>query len=535
MLTVIRVRQIKINVKEDNKDLLKEKILKKLNIKNNQLIDFYITKRSIDARDKNNICYVYEVNANVDDEDLVLSKIKKNDVVKIEEEKYTPPTMGKRVLDKRPVIVGSGPSGLFCALLLAENGFKPLVIERGEKIEERVKSVENFWNNNILNPDSNVCFGEGGAGTFSDGKLNTLNTDSEGRIRKVYETFVENGADSDILYDSKPHIGTDVLRKVIVNIRKKIISLGGEFLFNTCLTDINIQYNSIDSIIVNNKKEIDTNILVLGLGHSARDTINMLYKKGINMEVKPFAVGVRIQHSQDMINKSQYGDYSSYLPAASYKLTYTSKNNRGVYSFCMCPGGYVVNSSCEEDHLIINGMSNHSRDSGNANSAIVVTVGPDDFGTNPMSAIEYQRILEAKAYNAGKGKIPTQLFGDYLNNVKSNHFGTIKPIFKGNYSFVNLNEIFPNYINESLKEAINYFDTKIKGFASEDAILSAVESRTSSAIRMVRDDDFECNVFGIYPIGEGAGYSGGITTSCVDGIKAAEKIIAKYSNKSLND
>ena len=528
---MIKVRQIKIDVREDNTSNLKNKVLKKLRTDDNHLKELKIIKKSIDARDKNNVYYVYEVNVVLDNEDIVL-KNKSNDIDKTIEEEYKNPAHGEEELNKRPIIVGSGPAGLFCALLLAENGYKPLIIERGEQVEDRVKSTEKFWNENILNPNSNVCFGEGGAGTFSDGKLNTLVKDSSCYIKKVYKTFVECGSNEDILYVNKPHIGTDVLRKVIVNLRNKIISLGGEFMFNTKLTDINFD-NKLKSIIINDKEEISTELLIIALGHSAKDTIKMLYGHGIEMKSKPFAVGVRIQHRQDMINYNQYGEFSNYLPAASYKLTYTTSNNRGVYSFCMCPGGYVVNSSSEDNYLLVNGMSNRDRDSENANSAIVVTVVPDDFGDDPMKALDFQANLESLAYQKGNGKIPTQLLKDYKNNVVSNHFGLIKPLFKGDYSFANLNEIFPNYINESLKEAIDYFDKKIKGFAQDDAILSAVESRTSSAIRIVRDENFETKIKGIYPIGEGSGYSGGITTSAIDGIKVAEKIINKYSNKTL--
>ena len=531
---MIKVRQIKIDVKEDSDKLLKEKLLKKLNIENKHLIDYKIVKKSIDARDKSRVYYVYELNVNLDNEDIVLKK-NNSDICKTIEEKYESPISGSEELVERPIIVGSGPSGLFAALLLAENGYKPIVIERGEQIEERVKSVETFWEKNILNKNSNVCFGEGGAGTFSDGKLNTLVGDSKCRIRKVFESFVECGAPSDILYINKPHIGTNILRSIIVNLRNKIIDLGGEFLFNTTLTDIKYNDNKIESIVVNDNKEIKTSILILALGHSAKDTITMLYNHGIKMSSKPFAVGIRIQHSQDMINESQYGEYANYLPAASYKLTYTTSKNRGVYSFCMCPGGYVVNSTCEEEHLIINGMSNHERNSGNSNSAIVVTVDEKDFGNNPLDALEYQRQLESVAYEECAGKIPTQLLKDYFDNKASEKLGSIKPMFKGEYSLTNINNLLPDYINEALKEAIKDFDKKIKGFACHDAIISCVESRTSSAIRIERDENFETNIKGIYPIGEGAGYSGGITTSAVDGIKIAERIIERYTNKSIKD
>lgn len=527
---MIRVRQIKINVREDSFEELKNKVVKKLGINSNELIDLKIYKKSIDARDKSNVLYNYEVNVSLTNEDYVLKRNKSNDILKSEEVIYKAPIIGNDKLDNRPIIVGSGPSGLFAALLLAENGYNPLIIERGERIEERVKTVNEFWETGKLKLNSNVSFGEGGAGTFSDGKLNTLISDKNGRIKKVFDTFIDCGADPEIGYLNKPHIGTDVLRTVIVNLRKRIEQLGGKFLFNTTFTNIIVDNNKIKYIEVNNNEQIPCDVLILAIGHSARDTIKMLYDNNIRMEGKPFAVGLRIQHKQMDINKSLYGDYYKDLPAASYKLTYKSSNGRGVYSFCMCPGGYVVNSSSEENHLIVNGMSNHDRDSENANSALVVTVGPSDFGNNPLDGLEYQRQLEKLAYQKGNGNIPVELLKDYMDNKTSSNFNRINPVFKGNYTFANLNEILPSYVNESLKEAIVDFDKHIKGFNDPDAILAGVESRTSSAVRIDRDENCVSNIQGIYPIGEGAGYSGGITSSAIDGIKTAEKIIERYSN-----
>ena len=526
---MIRVRQIKVDIRKDSFDYLKKKIIDKLRIHEHELEKLIIVKKSIDARDKNNILYVYEVNVILKNEKKVIKKNLK-DIEVINEINYSIKTMGIEKLKNRPIIVGSGPCGLFATLILAEKGYFPLLLERGERVEERKKSVEKFWNDGILNKESNVAFGEGGAGTFSDGKLNTLINDKEARIKKIFDTFIECGANSEISISNKPHIGTDVLEKVIINLRNKIINLGGEIRYNTCLTDIGVEDNKISSIIVNNNEKIECDCLILAIGHSAKDTIKMLYDKGLKMDSKSFAVGVRVQHKQDLINKSQYGEFSSILPPASYKLTF-NKDNRGVYSFCMCPGGYVVNSSVEDDHLIINGMSYNKRDSENANSAIVVTVSKEDFGFAPLDGLEFQRKLENLAYIKGKGKIPVQLYGDFKQNVISTKFGKVKPLFKGDYSFANLNEIFPVYINEYLKEGIEYFGTKIKGFNSFDVILAGVESRTSSAVKIERNDNFVSNILGIYPSGEGAGYSGGIITSALDGIKVAEKIIEKYSNK----
>ena len=525
---MIRVRQIRIDVEKDSIDNLKNKIINKLKINYDELKNIEVVKKSIDARDKNNVLYIYEVNVTLKNEDKVLKK-KIKDVEHIEKLKYITKNVGTQKLNYRPVIIGSGPSGLFAALILAESGFKPIIFERGEKVEDRINTVEKFWNEGILNKESNVAFGEGGAGTFSDGKLNTLVNDKESRIKKIFDTFIECGADSEIAISNKPHIGTDVLRNVIINLRNKIINLGGEIRYNSCLTDINIKDNKIESIIINNNDLIKCDVVILAIGHSAGDTIKMLYNKGFEMEPKSFAVGVRVQHKQDLINKSQYGNFSSILPPASYKLTYNTKE-RGIYTFCMCPGGFVVNSSIEDNHMIINGMSYNKRDSENANSAVVVSVSSKDFGDKPLDGLEFQRKLESIAFKIGNGKIPIQLYGDYKNNIVSTKFGEIKPLIKGNYCFANLNEIFPSYVNEALKDGIDNFGTKIKCFNNNDVILAGVESRTSSAIRIKRDDDYISNVLGVYPSGEGAGYSGGIITSALDGIKVAEKIIEKYSN-----
>ena len=516
---MIRVRQVKMHIDSNN---LLNKIASKLNVKENNIKNYKIIKESIDARDKNNLFYIYEVDVELSDE----SKIKlNNDILKVEEKEYKINIDGTSKLNNRPIIVGSGPAGLFCAYYLSKLGYKPIVIERGEDVDSRTKKIEEFWKNNKLDINSNVQFGEGGAGTFSDGKLNTLVKDKEGRKNEVLKIFVENGAPKEILYKNKPHIGTDILRTVIKNMRNKIIEMGGEYRFNTTLTDINIENNKIKSIIVNNNEEINTDILVLAIGHSARDTFKMLYDKKIKMSPKPFAIGIRIMHPQEMINLNQYG--TNKLGSADYKLTYKSSNNRGVYSFCMCPGGYVVNASSEEGRLAINGMSYNDRNSGVANSAIVVTISPDDYGDNPLDGIEFQRELEEKTYNIGNGNIPVQLYKDYKDNKISDKF-IFDPCIKGNYSFSNLNDIFPDYINESLKEAIENFNHIIKGFNRDDAVMAAIESRTSSPVRIERNELFESSVKGIYPIGEGAGYAGGITTSAIDGLKVVEMIASKF-------
>lgn len=523
---MLRLRQIKLNINHQEIDL-KNKIVQKLKIKESELISYKISKQSIDARDKNHLTYVYEIDAKLKDENKILKKHIK-DVTKSPDETYHSPKPGNKPLKNQIIIVGTGPAGLFAGYMLAKNGYKPLLIERGEDIDSRVKSVEKFWKTNKLNPNSNVGFGAGGAGTFSDGKLNTLTKDKFNRGKEVLRTFVKHGAPKDILYLNKPHIGTDLLRNVIKNMLNEITNMQGKIRYQTCLTNIITKDNKLTAIEVNNNEIIPCETLILAPGHSSRDTFEMLLKQGLNITPKPFAIGVRIQHPQTLINKSQYGSNNLPLPPASYKLTYQTSKKRGVYSFCMCPGGFVVNASTENNMLAINGMSNHKRDSENANSAIIVTISPNDFGTNPLDGIKFQRELEKKAYILGHGKIPSQLFNDFVHNKPSIEFKSVKPIFKGDYQLTNLRTIFPQYISEALIEGIQNFDKKIKGFASDDAILSAIESRTSSPVKILRDENFISNIQGIYPCGEGAGYAGGIMTSAIDGIKVSEAIITTY-------
>ena len=523
---MIRVRQIKVDVRKDSYDELVSSLVRKLNINNSDIIDVNIVKRSIDARHKDNVYFIYEVNVSLRNE----SKIKLGgDILKSINDKYSFEPSGYDYLNNRPIIVGSGPCGLFCAYELALYGYNPLVLERGEDMDSRVKTVLDFWNNNNFKTNSNVQFGEGGAGTFSDGKLSTQIKDKNNRIKEVLDVFISNGAPIEIGYDFMPHIGTDKLRDVVKNMRNKIISLGGEFRYNSCLTDINVSDNKVVSVVVNGSEVIPCDVLVLAIGHSARDTFRMLHSKGIDMCNKPFAVGLRVMHPQDMISYNQYGEFYKYLRPASYKLTYNS-NGRGVYSFCMCPGGYVVNASSEEGRLVVNGMSNHERESGIANSAIVVTVNESDYGNDLFDGVRFQEKLEECAYRIGNGFIPVQRYGDYVNNVKSNNFGKILPMIKGKYTFSNLNLLFDSSINSSIRDAFNYFNTKIKGFNDNDTILAGVESRTSSPIKIIRNDNYESNVFGIYPAGEGAGYAGGIVSAAVDGIKVFESIASKYKN-----
>lgn len=525
---MIRVRQVKVPIDIDDTEINRF-VAKKLNINEKEIKQLIIKKKSIDARKKESIYYSYEVDIDIKDEERLLKKLKSTDILKAPIEEYKFICSGTEKINNRPVVVGSGPAGLFCAYMLAINGFRPIIIERGESIDDRVKTVEDFWKTGKLNKNSNVQFGEGGAGTFSDGKLNTSIKDLDYTQKKVLDIFVEAGAPKEITYINKPHIGTDLLRGVVKNIRNKIIESGGTFKYNSCLTDIKYENNKVKEIIINNEEIIKTDILVLAIGHSARDTFRMLKDKQIKMIPKPFAIGVRIQHNQDMINESQYGKLNKdKLPVADYKLTYRTEKGRGVYSFCMCPGGFVVNASSEENRLAINGMSNHKRDTKNANSAIVVTVSPEDFGNDIMSGVEFQEKLEEVTYRKGNGKIPVQLYGDFKENKISDQFKEIEPIFKGEYNFANLQEILPEFITEALIEGIDNFNKKIKGFANENAILAAIESRTSSPIRIERNQEGESSIKGIYPCGEGAGYAGGITSAAMDGIKIAQKIAEKY-------
>lgn len=526
---MLRVRQIKIPLEQDNITSLKKALTHILKIDKNEIQSLNIIKKSLDARRKDNVHYVYEVDVSLERETQILRKTKSKDILLAPDEAYSFEISGTFPLLERPVIVGSGPAGLFCAYVLAENNYKPIIIERGASVDERVEVIETFWKTGKLNPNTNVQFGEGGAGTFSDGKLNTLVKDHANRCKKVFDIFVENGAPSEIKYLSHPHIGTDILRTVIKNIRNKIISMGGEFHYHTCLTDLVIKENKLQGIVVNNQETIPCNSLILAIGHSARDTFEMLNKYNFQMQPKSFAVGIRIEHPQALINEAQYGkDLAKKLPPANYKLTYTTSKNRGVYSFCMCPGGFVVNASSEEGLLAINGMSNYKRDEINANSALVVTVNPNDFGSDALSGLEFQRKLEKLAYRKGNSHIPIQLYKDFKENKISTKLGTIKPNMKGTYCLSNINEILPEYITEALKEAIPAFDKKIKGYAMDDAILSAVESRTSSPVRIPRDEFGQSNIKGVFPCGEGSGYAGGITTAAMDGLKVAEFIAKIY-------
>lgn len=528
---MLHINQLKLPIEHSEQDLA-QKICKTLRIQPEQMISYQICKKSIDARKKQELSFVYAVDAAVLHEEKFLGRNKNPNINRASVKQYLFPNPGEEKLTNRPVIIGSGPAGLFCAYELALHGYCPIVLERGMDVERRTREVERFWQDGNLNTKTNVQFGEGGAGTFSDGKLNTLVKDVAGRSREVLKTFVDMGADAEILYINKPHIGTDVLKNVVRNIRKETERLGGTYYFEHQLTDIETENGRIKSITVNDARKIETEVLVLAIGHSARDTFELLLDRDIAMEAKAFAVGMRVEHPQAMIDTSQYnGNSHSLLPAASYKLTANLANGRGVYSFCMCPGGYVVNASSEEGHLAVNGMSYHARDGQNANSAIIVSVNPSDFGAEgPLAGVVFQRELEQKAFELGGGKIPQQLYGDFKANRVSTSYGDFSSETKGSTAFANLRELFSKEIAESFIEGMEAFPRYIRDYNREDAILSGVESRTSSPVRIPRDDNFESNIAGIYPCGEGAGYAGGIMSAAMDGMKIAEAIAAKYTN-----
>lgn len=529
---MLRIQQLKIKLNHTKEDL-KAQAAKFLGIREEEIKELRPVRRSLDARKKEDLHYSYICEVELVHpamENKLLKRCKPQVLVRAEKISYHYHGTGIMPLAHRPVIIGAGPAGLFCAYRLAMDGYAPLLLEQGGDVAERTAKVEKFWTEGVLDPATNVQFGEGGAGTFSDGKLNTMVKETSGRIRYMLETFVKFGAPEEICYLNKPHIGTDCLREVIVNLRKEILRLGGEVRFHAKVTDFLIEKNHICGVRLG-EEFLPCEVVVLAIGHSARDTFSMLKAHKIPMEKKAFAVGVRIEHRQEMINRAQYKDAAGLLPAADYKLTHTAGNGRGVYSFCMCPGGFVVNASSEEGCLTVNGMSNHARNEENANSALIVTVTPEDFGGDTgdvLAGVEFQRRLERAAYRAGNGKIPVQLYGDLRNHRPSVTIGGIRPNTKGAYQLTSLEECLPEFVTESLLECIPAFDRKIPGFSNEEAVLLGVEARTSSPVRILRGDGFMSEIAGLYPCGEGAGYAGGITSAAVDGIRVYEKIADSY-------
>ncbi len=521
---MIKVDEISLPIGFTEKEI-KENCAKKLKISSKNIKNIEIIKLSLDARRKNNIKYIASVAIEIDEK--LQSKFKhiefKIDRAGLEYKQKT--------IEKSPIIVGFGPSGMFSGLALARMGLKPIIIEQGKPVDERIKDVEKFWKEGKLNRFSNVQFGEGGAGTFSDGKLNS-NT-SNNFTRKVINELYNMGGPKEILYTAKPHIGSDNLQKIVKNIREEIIKLGGKVLFSCKMTEISVKNNKLSEIIVlnlcnNEKFTLSTNHLLLCLGHSARDTFKMLFTHNILIKQKPFAIGVRIEQSQKKINDAQYGkNYDKRLPNADYKLVVHLPNNRNVFSFCMCPGGHVVASSSAEEEIVTNGMSFYARDGKNANAALLVNVTTDDFGSNhPLAGIEFQSKYEKLAFNLGGGNFvaPAQSVGSFLKGKRINEIKTLSTTYRPDIKITDISKCLPSFVTESLKVALPLLDNKLKGFASEENILIAIESRSSCPITIVRDENFQSSIKGIFPVGEGAGYAGGIITSAQDGIKVSEAI-----------
>ena len=540
---MIQIRQLKLMPGHSDRELT-EKAARVLRIRPEEIASLRVVRQSIDARKKPEIRLIYTVDVKLvgaREEKVLLSCRKNPDVGPAPEVRYRFPEPGKEVLAERPIIIGTGPAGLFCGYLLAKAGYRPLLLERGEDVESRTRRVEEFWKTGVLAPDSNVQFGEGGAGTFSDGKLNTLVKDKDGRNAEVLKIFVENGAPEEIRYESRPHVGTDVLSRVVKHMRERIHSWGGEVRFSTRVTELVMEGGRVRGVVCESGERIDAGAVVLAIGHSARDTFAMLEKKGIPMEAKSFAVGFRVEHPQELINLSQYAQRSpEALPPASYKLTAKTSEGRGVYSFCMCPGGYVVNASSEPGRLAVNGMSYSGRNGKNANSAIIVSVTPQDYGAGgPLAGIHFQRRLEEMAFRAAGGAVPVQRYADYAGaerEKKERHVpADFAPAIKGAWKFADLRDILPSSVRKAFLEGMEAFDRIIPGFADDAVCLSGVESRTSSPVRIPRDETLQSSVRGLYPCGEGAGYAGGITSAAMDGMRVAEAIAARYQIFQKNE
>ena len=527
---MLRITNITLSL-DSTEDKLIKKTARTLGVHPAAIKRFEIVKKAIDARNKRNIFFVYTLDVEIDSPEKYVG-IKNVSMLPEKEESLIKTSSKSSSSSVRPIIIGTGPAGLFAALTLAEAGLNPIIIERGYPVAERKAHVDTFWETGKLNPHSNVQFGEGGAGTFSDGKLTTGINDF--RIRKILDELVELGAPGEIKYLAKPHIGTDKLFGILVNMRKKIESLGGEYRFNTLLKDINIKDNRIESIVLENllsgeELKEPCQMMILAIGHSARDTFEMLESKGIQMESKPFSIGVRIEHKQADINKAQYGEFWNHpkLGAADYKLN-TKGAGRGVYTFCMCPGGVVVGAASEEGRLVVNGMSRYARDEVNANSALLVSVGPSDFpGDGPLKGMYFQRELEERAFALGGGNYfaPVQLVGDFLHGRKTTALGEVEPSYKPGYELADLRECIPDFAMNSLKDAIVEMAKKQQNFDKYDTVLTAIESRSSSPVKICRDKAYETNVLGIIPCGEGGGHAGGIMSACVDGVKCAESLL----------
>lgn len=528
---MIRIHNIRLPL-DYTDNTIRKKVVKELRINDNAIDKISLFRRSIDARKKNDVHFLASIDVYLNtDENKTLSKAKSNKA------QITLPYEYKLLnitrLNNRPVIVGFGPAGMFAGLILAMAGAKPIIIERGKDCDSRIEDINSFIKNGRLNTESNIQFGEGGAGTFSDGKLNTGTKDP--RARKVLIEFVNHGAPEEILYNAKPHIGTDNLRYVVKNIREHIIKLGGEVRFNTKFIGYKSKNNKVCGAVISengNKDIIETDNLILAIGHSSRDTVETLYNSNIIMEQKPFSIGARIEHLREKIDKNQYGDFAGNerLGSAPYKLNVRTKNGRGAYTFCMCPGGEVVPAASEEGMVCTNGMSEFERKAVNSNSALLVSVFTKDYNSeHPLAGLEYQRKIEKAAYKCGSGdfKAPVQRVEDFLNQRKSYSFGEVLPSYKRGYEFSQMDSFLPDYVTDSMREAIILMNKYLDGFSHPDAILTGAETRSSSPVRILRNKESlqSVSLEGLYPCGEGAGYAGGIVSAAVDGIKCAEKIL----------
>lgn len=554
---MIRIQQIKLPPVHREADIIR-KAAALLRVQPETFLSFTIVKRSIDARKKPALFVVYTVDVSVPDEARALKKArgKNGQIQRVSQKSYRFPKPGKTLLESRPIIVGTGPAGLFCGYMLARAGYRPILLERGREVRKRLADVERFWEEGVLDPGSNVQFGEGGAGTFSDGKLTTSVKDPCGRQREVLRIFVEAGAPEAILYDARPHIGTDRLIGVVEKLRKQILAWGGEVRFESQMTALLTENGRVRGVIVKGEP-LYSDIVILAIGHSARDTFQKLLDQAVPMEAKAFAVGLRMEHPQAMIDRLQYGETDAVLPAAPYKVTTKTAQGRGVYSFCMCPGGYVVNASSEVGMTAVNGMSYSGRDGANGNSAMIVTVSPADYGgTGSLAGVAFQRALEKKAYEIGGGAVPVERYGDFRRAALAGEAGQgardseqgaqglgkeasaagslrarykdFAPAIKGKWRFAPVHEILPDFLNAALVEGIDLIGQAMPGFADKDAYLSGVESRTSSPVRILRDETGQSALRGLFPCGEGAGYAGGITSAAMDGILIAEKVASLY-------
>jgi len=528
-----KVLEVKVEIEQAYNKNYKDAIAKHLNIESKFIFSYELKKKSLDARKKANIHYICNF-------DVCFDKRVENKVVKsfsLVESKKEELKQEKITKEKTVVVVGSGPAGLFSALTLVKANVNVVLLERGESVENRVKTVNELLKNGKLNTESNIQFGEGGAGTFSDGKLNTgINSPL---TKEVLQTFYECGSEENVLYDSKPHVGTDHLRKVVINLRNKIINNGGKVLFNSKFTDFDVINNKIIVKFVNNKKEqeIIADDLVLALGYSARDTLRHLYSKGVEFKQKAFSVGYRIEHLQEDINKAQYGEgYNKLLPPADYKLFTHLKNGRTVYTFCMCPGGEVVPAISGNNEIVTNGMSYNSRAGENANSAILVSVSPEDYENDyPLAGMDYQENLEKQAFLKGKGEFVVSRLEDFIQNKPTKKLGKVIPTIKPRFKLGNVYSLLPCELAESIKQGIIELDKKLKGFNSKDAVLTGIETRSSAPFFIKRQENLSSNINHVFAIGEGAGMAGGIVSSAVDGIKIARKIIENYLKVEENE